>query len=147
MNKKPYIFGGIGLGLLLFSGILLTNLRVDAQECHIVRISGSAAAASNEIILDPPTVVIPKGGCVVWVNWVRASQIKVIFEEGKQCVDMTQAPVGFKLDTVKNCYVTDWIPLGGTSSLMFKDKGTYKYRVEATGGIKVKQTGQVEVTK
>ena len=147
MNTRRYIFRVIGLSLLLFSVIVLTNHRVEGQECRIVRISGSAAANSNEIILDPPTLAIPNGGCVVWINWVRASEIKVIFEEGKQCADMTQAPVGFKLDTAKNCYVTDWIPLGGTSSLRFKDKGTYKYRVEATGAMKIKQTGQVEVTE
>ena len=33
----------------------------------------------------------------------------------------------------ENCYVTNFIPLGGTSSLKFNDEGTFSYAVEVPG--------------
>ena len=52
--------------------------------------------------------------------------------------EITKAPSGFELDAAKDCYVTRLIPFGGTASLMFIEKGTYKYIVESTGGEKTR---------
>jgi hypothetical protein len=38
--------------------------------------------------------------------------------------------MGFSLNA-QGCYVTNWMPFGGTSSLRFMEKGTYEYTVEA----------------
>ena len=67
----------------------------------------------------------------MWVNFAR-DEVKIIFEEGKKCEDVTEAPSGFKLDA-QNCYVTDYVKLGGTSSLKFNQQGTYDYEVKAFG--------------
>lgn len=47
-------------------------------------------------------------------------------------MEATRAPAGFRVDAM-NCYVTDYIPLGGTGSLMFTNRGTFDYEVEAPG--------------
>ena len=57
----------------------------------------------------------------------------MIFEEGKKCSSVSNAPVGFSLDH-EQCYVTSWIPFWGTSSLRFMEKGTFAYAIEVTGG-------------
>ena len=85
---------------------------------------------------------LDKGTCVVWVNWVRTEEIKITFEDGKTCKDVTDAPLGFKM-TEDNCYVTNWVPLGGTSSLRFMEKGTFKYEIEASKG--VRERGEIHV--
>ena len=82
--------------------------------------------------LDPDTVMVNKGTCVIWVNFARADEVQVVFEQGKVCEDVTEAPVGFKLDA-KNCYVTNYIPFGGTSSLLFNVPGEFKYILKAGG--------------
>ena len=97
-------------------------------------IYGGDSFSVKSIRIEPATLQIDKGSVVIWNNWAKASEVKVIFEEGKVCQDVTEAPTGFSMDA-KQCYVTTWIPLGGTSSLKFTQTGTYKYKVETTGGI------------
>ena len=63
------------------------------------------------------------------MNWVKARNVQIKFEDGKTCDDVTDAPSKFKMD-IKGCYVTSWIKLGGTSSLRFNQAGTFKYSVE-----------------
>lgn len=58
--------------------------------------------------------------------------MKVIFEEGKRCAAATEAPTGFGMDDYGHCFVTTWIPFGGTASLSFKETGTYQYILEVT---------------
>jgi hypothetical protein len=79
--------------------------------------------------------MVGKGTVVIWNNWARSTEVKIVFEDGKTCKDVTEAPMGFSMDA-KACYVTTWVPLGGTSSLRFVHSGTYKYEVETNGGIK-----------
>jgi hypothetical protein len=72
---------------------------------------------------------------VVWINWVPSNDVSINFkEDGKRCSDTTEAPVGFKMS--ENCYITDFISLGGTSSLKFNEAGTFKYQVEVPGETK-----------
>jgi hypothetical protein len=108
---------------------------VDAQECRIIRVHGGGPGWTDKILVEPGATFIAKGSCVIWSNWVRTDEIKIVFEEGKKCEDMTEAPVGFKMDAA-NCYVTTWVPLGGTSSLKFNEAGTFEYAIEAKGGQK-----------
>jgi hypothetical protein len=143
MNKK-ILSVAIGLAFFLMLTSFLANQEtVSAQECRLVRLHGGIGANVSEIRIEPRTLWISKGTCVIWSNWVRTDEVKVVFEEGKKCEDVTDAPAGFTLDT-DTCYVTDWISLGGTSSLKFNEAGTYKYVVEAAGGT-IKSRGEISV--
>jgi hypothetical protein len=116
----------MGAILILSMTISLTNSRpIDAAEiCRIVNIR-------SFLVIEPETSVIKKGDCVVWVNWAR-TDLRVIFREGKTCLDRTKAPAGFKMD-VSGCYLTDYLPFGGTSSLLFTEEGTFNFEVEFPG--------------
>jgi hypothetical protein len=136
MNKKKLLIA-LGLVGLVFSIAIFqtTQGTVNAKEARIVSIFGGDTYSLKSIRLEPQYLTISKDTVVIWNNWARAHEVKVIFEEGKKCQDVTDAPTGFKLD-FKSCYVTSWIPLGGTSSLRFTEKGVYKYVVETSGSVK-----------
>ena len=137
MVKKQYVVTAIGAFFLAACVVFLfAGETIDAQSCRVVRIGGGAGVQVKEINLEPPSLMISKGTCVVWFNRARAQEVKVVFEDGKTCQNLTDAPVGFKIDAAKDCYVTDYIPFGGTSSLRFVEKGVFKYTVEAAGGVK-----------
>jgi hypothetical protein len=137
MNKKKLmiVMGFIFVFAML---ILLSKLgTIFAQECRIIKIHGRTEHPS--IMIEPETIFLSKGDCVVWFNRFTAEDVKVTFEEGKKCLDVTNAPIGFSLNA-QSCYVTSWMPFVGTSSLRFIEKGTYDYTVEAKniGGVKAK---------
>ena len=77
------------------------------EQLHVVRITGSAGKDACPKV-EPRDIEIASGSCVVWVNWIKDTEIKVVFEEGKVCHDVTRAPASFKMDA-KNCYVTNYI--------------------------------------
>jgi hypothetical protein len=105
---------------------------LDAQRCYIIRIQPEKGKAGRSIRIDPATAEIEKGACVVWINWVTAQQVRVVFkEDGKKCKDSTDAPTGFEF--AENCYLTNFLTAGGTSSLRFFEPGTFKYVVEVPG--------------
>jgi len=142
---------------------LLTDLRpvVAAESQELIRIMlepsrfrenrshGSAVTGGEEplkpIVIEPAALEIDRGSLVIWVNWARgAPSVKVLFEDGNHCQDATEAPTGFGMD--KGCYVTSWMPFGGTSSLRFNVPGTYTYLVEAEApGQAPKASGQITV--
>lgn len=129
--------------------VLIDHKTIDAEENQLVRILGGigteAADPKKPLQLEPPTLTISKGAVVVWLNFAKNTDcVQVVFEDGKKCADVTDAPTGFEMSS--NCYVTSWMPFGGTSSLRFKDSGTYSYTVEMKkdGGV-VKETGQIYV--
>lgn len=122
---------------LVVIAVMVSHGSLDAQDCRIVRIYGGIPQYVEGIRIEPETIWASKGTCVIWNNTMRTDEVKIVFEEGKKCDDMTDASVGFKLDA-ENCYVTTWIPFGGTSSLMFREEGTFEYVVEAKGGVKSK---------
>jgi len=125
MKNKRFFVILLGIALVFSTPILSTNLdSLNAEECRIVRISGP------KFILDPQVMTINGGTCVVWINFAKTQQVQVVFEEGNVCKDLTTAPVGFKLDA-SNCYVTNFIDFGGTSSLLFNEKGVFRYTLKA----------------
>jgi hypothetical protein len=126
MERKRFVAIILGITMVFSAFILTANLGIsNAGECRIVSIYGQPDGQVT-FRLDPDTVTVKKDTCVIWLNWARTEQVQVVFEEGKVCEDVTESPVGFKLDAV-NCYVTDDIPLGATSSLLFVEEGEYKY--------------------
>lgn len=134
MDKKNQLV--LGLMVIMAITIFLTNpSAIKAQECQIVRIYGQSYPQTT-VYLEPATLLIPKGGCVVWFNSSPGSKVKVNFREGKKCQDVTSAPTGFKMDHSLGCYLTDFITFGGTSSLKFNQEGTFKYEVEMEGAAK-----------
>jgi len=115
---------------------------VCAQECRLIKIHGRSEHPS--INIEPMNSFISKGDCVVWFNRLVTDEVQVIFEEGKKCLDVTNAPMGFTLDA-QTCYVTSWIPFTGTSSLRFMEKGTYEYTVKAKGWKGITAKGRINV--
>ncbi len=139
MNKRNYrAMAAVILSFVFMVSFLSTSV---AQETRVVRLHGGTHS-TNSIRIEPDTLQISKGGVVVWNNWAKTSEVRIIFEEGKVCQDVTAAPMGFTLDA-KQCYVTTWTPLGGTSSLRFTQEGKYRYVVEASGGVRSKGTVHV----
>jgi len=137
MNKKKLVITlGVSFVVAMMIGFLSLEI-VSAQECRIIKIHGRTEHPS--IMIEPETTFLSKGDCVVWFNRFTAEDVKVTFEEGKKCLDVTNAPMGFSLNA-QTCYVTSWMPFVGTSSLRFMEKGTYEYSVEAKniGGVKAK---------
>jgi plastocyanin len=129
--KTNKLLIGIGTVSIFALVIFLGNpLTIEAAEkCAIVTIQSRAG-------ISPETLRVKKGDCVVWINWTNTDDVKIIFKEGKKCQDMTKSPVGFRMDW-NSCYVTDYLDLGRTSSLLFDQAGTFKYEVEfkaRTGG-------------
>lgn len=142
MNKNRMLVAAVVM--LAFAMIILVVDRagINAQSCRIIRLYGEAAPPGNELRIEPNTLLVPKGTCVIWSNWIKAQEVKIVFEEGKKCEDVTDAPTGFKLDA-HNCYVASFVSPGGTSSLRFTEEGTFKYEVIADG--MVKEEGQIVV--
>jgi plastocyanin len=130
----------IGIGAVLIFALLIAGYQGKsdaAEKCSIVQIRSQAG-------IDPPVLKISKGECVVWINWTKGEDVKVIFKEGKKCADQTKAPTGFKLDS-SGCYVTDFLEFGKTSSLMFPTEGTFDYEVEFQKGRGKTVRGSIQV--
>ena len=142
MDKKKLLLV-LGLISIFTLTIFILNQGIStAQECRIVRLWGQAFPEPS-IEIEPKTLVVSKGACVIWSNWVRAEEVSVVFTEGKKCLDMTEAPTGFKMDLSTQCYVANFIKLGQTSSLRFPQDGTFKYEVIA--GKNLKAAGEIIV--
>ena len=135
----------LGITLLMVPATLLlvSHETANAQECQIIRIYATFEPQASTR-LEPDILSIGKGGCVVWLNWGR-DKVKVNFREGKKCDVVTESPAGFSYDKTQDCYVTDFIALGGTSSLKFEEPGTYDYEVTWENRAGVLQKGKVIV--
>ena len=142
MGKKKYLTTLMALALVFSAFVLLINQKgLSAGECRLIRIYGETGG-QIPFGLEPDIIRIKAGTCVVWANLAREQEVKVIFEEGKVCKDVTTAPVGFQLDAM-NCYVTNYIPFGATSSLLFEKEGVFKYVLTAG---KTKVQGRIIVS-
>ena len=133
MNRKR-LFSKLGFGIVLVSIIFFFGSGlVNAGDCRIIRITSLAKWQETSIGVEPEIMRITTGTCIIWYNR-STSKIKITFEDGKTCTDITDASVGFKLDEKRGCYFTEtYIEPGGTASLQFNGKGNVEYIVEAEG--------------
>ena len=143
MDQKRHLTNGICATLLLtLSFIFMAQSIANAQnmcrweDLKVVKISGNSGE-NGVLNVEPMNMDIESGNCVLWVNWSKGPDVMVVFEEGKACHDVTRAPTGFSM-SAQNCFVTNYIPYGGTSSLTFKDKGLFKYEVKTSSGKVIK---------
>ncbi len=118
--------------LIITSILIVYNNSAYSQDCRIIRVHGMMA--HDAIRVEPAGLFISKGTCVIWLNRSTANEIKIVFKEGKKCASVTDAPTGFNMDDYGHCYVTSWLPFGGTSSLRFLERGTYAYEIQVTAG-------------
>ena len=126
MKRIKFLSIVTGVVLILAMIVFVTNVDRSqaAEKCEIVQILPNA--------IQPEHLFIHKGDCVVWMNWSRGEDVKVIFREGKKCADISKAPSKFEMDA-KGCYVTGYLPFGATSSLLFverSEQGRLDYEVE-----------------
>jgi plastocyanin len=143
--KRKMIILKLGLGIFVLAAIALSYAAVSqAQECRVVRLHGSAGGSPSQIYIEPRTVRVSEGACVVWVNWIIGPIVDLRFDDGKTCKSGTAAATpGWALDLEKNCFVTNLIPQGGTASLSFQEKGVYDFVVETKQG--GKSSGKIVV--
>jgi len=144
MNKKKILIVGLSfIGAVIV--LLTTQETINALECRLVRITAGIGERLDDIALEPHTMRIGKGACVVWVNISRSPDVKIKFEQGEKCVEATDAPSGFKSELLLGCYVTGMIRKGGSSSLRFVEPGTFEYVIEATPQKAVRAKGKIIV--
>ena len=119
----------VGLGMLL-----VYQPAADAQECIIVRIDDG----EKSIRVQPETLNISKGTCVIWVNWSATRKVDIMFEKGKVCEDVVEASMDFKLGE-GNCFITKvMLAKGGTASLVYEKEGSFDYVAKPDSGEGVK---------
>ena len=112
--------------LLLHKGI------INAADCRVVRIVGMSYHESVNI--EPTSVRVEKGTCVIWFNNTPGERIKIVFEDGKKCDDITDASADFTFDEKDVCFISaTYLQPGGTASLRFQKEGTVNYFLEAEG--------------
>ena len=110
-----------------------------AEKCEIVAIRGRDK-------IEPKTLTVKKGDCVVWINFISSSSgypsqdIILSFKEGEKCARTTKAAVGFRMDYPSGCYVAGSFNYGQTASLMFTEPGTYNYEVQFKAGGQISGT-------
>lgn len=78
MDKMKYALIGIAAVLTFTMTIILGNPgnSMAQEKCLPVYIRSHAG-------IEPETLRVAKGDCVVWINWTRGEDVKVIFREGK----------------------------------------------------------------
>ena len=136
MNKRALLIA-VGITFLFCMTLAVVDHEpLKALDVQLVRIHGQNEGPKKSLMVEPVTATVPKGGIVIWVNEGAFEEVKVNFEEGKKCADVTSATKDFNLEAA--CFVTTWIPLGGTTSLKFNETGTFNYTVETNDGVKIK---------
>jgi plastocyanin len=141
MNKSKPLLTATGAIFILTVVIFLSGPTITgaAEKCDVVSIRGTDK-------IEPTTLTIKKGDCVVWINFTASSSgypsqdVILSFKEGEKCVRTTKAPVGFRMDYPSGCYVAGWFSYGQTASLMFAEPGTYNYEVQFKAGAKIPGT-------
>jgi len=142
--KKKMLLPLVALSLILAITFLLVSQKtLSASECRIVRII--AFASYQNITLDPKTIYANKGDCVIWFNNAGKSEVQIVFEGGKECADVVEASMDFKLDE-NSCLITKtYIPNRGTASFAFDKAGSFDYIAEIVGtNLKIKGTINVK---
>jgi hypothetical protein len=148
MKKNRIMIAALATIAFAFTIFVTNQAALDAESCRIVRLYGKPDASDSltGLRIEPASLLVWKGDCVIWANWIAAQEVRIVFDDGKKCEDVTDGATGYKLDA-KNCYVTSFVSPGGTSSLRFNELGTFKYEVvvgdthKRKGEIVVKERG------
>jgi plastocyanin len=137
-KTSPLLLASIFSFIILFTVLIVVPTYAEnatepdpSQEVQIVKIRDVGYEGSLRI--EPPKVTIPVGMVVVWVNMTRKAEPRIKFAEGMKCELSTEASADFKLDEQK-CFITDYVQVGGSSSLKFIGPGTFNYHVENKTG-------------
>ena len=137
--KKTTLLLAAGIVLSILVGLLPGTLETsDAVNLRLVRgLVGiyKATVEKPELVLDQPTLYVPKGSIVIWLNGVEDHEVQVSFKDGKACQDVVYSPKfkGFSLNA-KSCFVTTFMPYAATSSLKFTVPGIFEYEVFTDDG-------------
>lgn len=133
MKEKIYLLAVVGTILAVFMTLFFANQEsAFSQQCRIIRMYSGTEADLDKIRLEPKTLWIDREGCVIWVNWAGKNEVSIRFSEGGKCKATTATAKLFKLDD-QNCYVSTYVPHGGTVSLTFKETGIYEYVTDSKG--------------
>ncbi len=131
----------------IISFVLTKPITASAEEdkCFIVSMQGNLTAkeTGRSITLNPLYLNVAKGSCVVFVNWIRGGDVAVEFDDAKTCQDVTESPIGFRVE--QSCYVTSYLSTGATSSLRFMKAGEYAYKIKAEDGPAPVAAGKIKV--
>jgi len=144
LSTAGIIFVGLAMGMFLVSPTIAER----AIDAHLVKIMpDQKGGGAKGMYLNPEILNITKNNIVVWMNGIEATEVQVVFQEGKTCRDVTANPnlkvPGFFLDS-RNCYVTSFIPYSSTTTLQFINVGSYDYEVMTEDG-KLTAKGKIVV--
>lgn len=127
----------LGIGIIL-TGAVSTFAADMAAPAHLVVIKSVDEYGKAKLVPTPATMEATRGEIAVWMNLVTDKEVKVIFEEGKTCRDVTKnlnlRQLGFLLDT-KGCYSTSFVNFSETTSLQFTEPGKFSYKVISEDGL------------
>ena len=124
---------GVVVGVALFCAMVvfpLTQHQAEAQESRVVQIYTSAGPDFKARV-EPQELWVRPGTAVIWTNWSRL-ETSVSFPAGKECGDATLKALGWEYRSDKGCLITtQYLPFGGTASLVFQKPGKYDYEIIA----------------
>lgn len=105
MKKREFSVIGVLAALALVITFLLGNPAIiRAQEkCFPIHIRTHAG-------IEPQILEVAKGDCVVWINWAREENVKVIFREGKKCVEIAGFGLPFMAPSVSAFVAMNYPP-------------------------------------
>jgi hypothetical protein len=146
-----------GVLIVLCTVLFLGQSPVFSEYCQIIRITEEKGGAGTRIEIHPQKITVSVDTCVVWLNWVTSDRVTVSFRENaKQCKLSTDA-TGFNLAPGEECYYAEFLSMGRTASMYFKEPGVYKYHLEMPGKndsgsigpirTKIEAEGIIEVVK
>lgn len=108
--------------------IMLTS-PANSEQCHIVKIAKETRSGTTRIYLFPSELTVPRNSCVIWANWVKGESVSINFKEiSKTCTIGSGFASGFAKK--KACLLTDFLSYGQTVSILFNEKGIFKYQLE-----------------
>ncbi|MBN2466961.1 MAG: hypothetical protein JXD19_02320 [Deltaproteobacteria bacterium] len=142
MNKARLV---IAAGLVILFSLVIGMVdygRCDSLQIINSRIRVQVVDGKKQISIEPATIKLVKGGVVIWFNAAPTEEIRVIFEEGKRCQELTSPSRHFNLEA--SCYVASWVGSNETTVLKFNESGTFKYTVQTPDGVEAQ--GEVVVS-
>ena len=143
--KQKKLFLGIVILFAVAIGLFLFNQRsaeaMDYRMINVFSIAEGSVATETPIVPKEASISVDET-TVIWFNRSQ-SDIQIVFLKGKTCKVSTSAALGWHLS--EDCFITkETVPPGGTSSVVFNNKGRYAYEIQYVGQDK-KATGAIIV--